>query len=563
MDFKGYSSSQLKRFLKRSDVDQNLLTKARAILDARISPIKTTTDLPSAASNRFPPTNEQLAAIEAFKDGGQVIISAYAGAGKTSTLQLIAESTSRKGLYLAFNSATAVEAGEKFPQNMRCMTTHSQALSLVRSQYSSSKLFTSVTPRSLKALHGLKSQLIAGQEIDGLGLAFLQLLTVQAFCHSADQKISLDHVPEDRGQILKYEGYNLRQAKQKIYEDAISLWGRMLDPADLTPLGHDGYLKLWSLQSPVLDFDFILLDEAQDTNPCVMKVLAQQNCQVIYVGDPYQQIYEWRGAVNAMSSVDVGVEARLSMTFRFGPELAEIATELLQNLGESTPLTALASKTTRLSGSGIANVKIARKNATLIEQCLIHQENGDRVAFVGVREDLQKLVSSVYELKDGNPAKHPDLAGFSNWEEVVAHAQLDEGADLVAFVSLVRAFGEGRLYGALKEAVDESDKPDIVLTSGHRSKGREWDSVEICDDFGDLADHEGRIPYSGGRLFYVAVTRAKTRLIIDPSLLESFCNAERFFPDDELEAIHRSEADELALAAQRESHTAPEDPRFS
>ena len=89
------------------------------------------------------------------------------------------------------------------------MTTHSQALSLVRNQYSSSKLFTSVTPRSLKALHGLKPQMIVGQEIDGLGLAFLQLLTVQAFCHSADDKISLDHVPDDCGQIQKYEGYSL------------------------------------------------------------------------------------------------------------------------------------------------------------------------------------------------------------------------------------------------------------------------------------------------------------------------------------------------------------------
>ena len=337
----------------------------------------------------------------------------------------------------------------------------------------------------------------------------------------------------------------------------------MLDPEDLTPLGHDGYLKLWSLQAPVLDFDFILLDEAQDTNPCVMKVLSEQNCQVIYVGDPYQQIYEWRGAVNAMESVDAGTEARLSMTFRFGDELAKIATELLQNLGEETPLTAMASKTTLLSASGQADVKIARKNATLIEQCLNHQENGDRVAFVGVKEDLQKLISSVYELKEGSPAKHPDLAGFSNWEEVVAHAQLDEGADLVAFVSLVRTFGEGRLYGALKEAVDESDKPDIVLTSGHRSKGREWDAVEICDDFGDLVDHEGRIPFSAGRLFYVAVTRAKTRLIVDPVLLESFCKAERFFPDEELEAIHSLEAEELALADERDSHTAPEDPKFA
>ena len=560
MNFTEYSTSQIKRYLMRKDIPSDLLEQAQATLDARE---QTSTNEDASKKLNYAPTNEQIAAITAFKNGGCVIISAYAGAGKTSTLQLIAESTSKRGLYLAFNSATAVEAGERFPENMRCMTTHSQALSIVRKQYSSSKLFTSVTPRSLKALHDLKRQIIAGQEIDGLGFAFLKLLTVQAFCHSADDKISLHHVPNDKGQIQKYEGYSLQLARKRIYEESLKLWERMLDPEDLTPLGHDGYLKLWSLQSPVLDYDFILLDEAQDTNPCVMKVLAQQDCQIIYVGDPYQQIYEWRGAVNAMSSVEGSVEVRLSMTFRFGRELAKVATELLQNLGENAPLTALDSKTTRLSASGQADVKIARKNATLIEQCLIYQENGDRVAFVGVKEDLQKLISSVYELKDGKPAKHPDLAGFSNWEEVVAHAQLDEGVDLVAFVSLVRNFGEGRLYGALKESVDENDNPNIVLTSGHRSKGREWDTVEICDDFGGLIDHEGRISYSAGRLFYVAVTRAKTNLIIEPNLLETFCKADRFYPDEELDAIHRAEADELGLATQRDTHTAPEDPRFT
>ena len=563
MDFKEYSSSQLERFLAKKTVASELREQAQKVLDARNGVEQKAAEQSPAKDGELTPTKEQIAAINAFESGGRVIISAYAGAGKTSTLQLIAESTTRRGLYLAFNNATAVEAAERFPENMTCRTTHSQALTTVKNQFPNAKLFTSLTPRSLKSLHDLKSSIIAGKEIDGLGFAFLLLLTVRSFCHSADTEILLDHVPEDKGQLKKYEGLALRRAQQHIFKESVNLWKRMLDPSDLTPLGHDGYLKLWSLGCPILDFDFILLDEAQDTNPCVMKVLSEQSCQVIYVGDPYQQIYEWRGAVNAMASVKAEKEARLSTTFRFGPELAEVATELLSNLNEKAPLTALATKSTRLVSEGEADVKIARKNATLIEQCLRHQEDGDRVAFVGVREDLQKLISSVYELKAERPAKHTDLAGFANWEEVVAHAQLDEGADLVAIVSLVQKFGEGRLYGALKEAVDEASNPDIVLTSGHRSKGREWNKVEVCDDFGDLIDAKGRISYSGGRLFYVAITRAKTKLIVQPTLLDAFCKSERFYPDDELEAIQQAEAEELALETLRDNHTAPEDPHFS
>ncbi|MDH2406059.1 UvrD-helicase domain-containing protein [Bradyrhizobium sp. SSUT18] len=70
------------------------------------------------------------------------------------------------------------------------------------------------------------------------------------------------------------------------------------------PLGHDGYLKLWALSSHAIAADFILLDEAQDTNPVVLDVLRKQPAQMIYVGDKYQQIYEWRGAVNAMEKIE-------------------------------------------------------------------------------------------------------------------------------------------------------------------------------------------------------------------------------------------------------------------
>ena len=68
------------------------------------------------------------------------------------------------------------------------------------------------------------------------------------------------------------------------------LWRRMVDRADEIPLGHDGYLKLWALSQPTLKADYILLDEAQDTNAVVLDVLAGQQAQVVYVGDRHQQI---------------------------------------------------------------------------------------------------------------------------------------------------------------------------------------------------------------------------------------------------------------------------------
>ncbi|CAM2157952.1 hypothetical protein PT2222_480010 [Paraburkholderia tropica] len=67
----------------------------------------------------FPATPEQLAAIEAALQGGNLKIKAGAGAGKTSTLQLLAGGFGpRRGIYLAFNRDIAAAAARKFPAHV-------------------------------------------------------------------------------------------------------------------------------------------------------------------------------------------------------------------------------------------------------------------------------------------------------------------------------------------------------------------------------------------------------------------------------------------------------------
>ncbi len=51
----------------------------------------------------FQPVAEQRLAVELLLAGGNLRIDAYAGAGKTTTLKMLAESTLSPALYLAFN----------------------------------------------------------------------------------------------------------------------------------------------------------------------------------------------------------------------------------------------------------------------------------------------------------------------------------------------------------------------------------------------------------------------------------------------------------------------------
>jgi L-asparaginase II len=46
---------------------------------------------------------------------------------------------------------------------------------------------------------------------------------------------------------------------------------------------------------------------------------------VIYVGDAHQQIYAWRGAVNAMQQLPLP-ESRLTTSFRFGEQMPMLPT---------------------------------------------------------------------------------------------------------------------------------------------------------------------------------------------------------------------------------------------
>ena len=64
----------------------------------------------------FTPTPEQKNIVTLAEDGKNLIINAFAGASKTTTLSLIAHALSDLGLigmYLAFNKVTAVEAEDR------------------------------------------------------------------------------------------------------------------------------------------------------------------------------------------------------------------------------------------------------------------------------------------------------------------------------------------------------------------------------------------------------------------------------------------------------------------
>ncbi|MGB6230080.1 MAG: hypothetical protein WBF53_08140, partial [Litorimonas sp.] len=186
MKLEHLSSANLKRIIRDNDENTTEYREAARLLAQRQSgPSATNSSQTATPKSSFAPTAEQHEAVQMFESGVDASLIAFAGAGKTSTLELIAKSSNRSGLYLAFNTVTAAEARQRFPKSVECLTTHALARRSVGETYSNSKLFGSVRPRGLKRLHDIGNSLVAGRTIDGLGQAFLTLKTVQSFCQSA------------------------------------------------------------------------------------------------------------------------------------------------------------------------------------------------------------------------------------------------------------------------------------------------------------------------------------------------------------------------------------------
>jgi hypothetical protein len=474
------------------------------------------------------PTDEQQEAVDLFGKGRSLKINAYAGTGKTSTLEMLAHSTPKRGQYIAFNKAIVRDAKEKFSSSVNCSTIHGLAFKATPSKYKSNsdKMMKRLGANQLAEILKLKRwQIDRGHTLVPRSQAYLILETIRRFMHSADTEPDARHVPR-HGSLLAAPEPTLKAVTEFALYGAKHVWERMKDENDPIPLGHDGYLKLWAQSDPIIAADFILLDEAQDTNPVVIDVLQKQPAQMIYVGDKYQQIYEWRGAVNAMEKIATDGSTYLTMSFRFGPQIAEAASRVLVLLNERRPITGNSKIDSRI-GPVAPQTILARSNAATVTAIIESLDAGKSPHLVGGKDEVMDMLRGVQDLKAGQQSTVPDFFGFEKWEQVAEFAKSGEGDHLLTFVNLVEMRGERQLMWALSRTVDE-EKSDVIISTAHKAKGREWRTVRLMDDFmrsqpkvkitQEQCDLNGHDP-AELRLFYVALTRAKEAIEVPTSVL--------------------------------------------
>jgi AAA domain len=459
------------------------------------------------------PTSQQLAVTDACLAGTDLVIEAGAGTGKTSTLRLAATAmTSMRGLYVAYNKATAADARRTFPEDVTCVTAHSLAYSAVGYRYADRLPGQSRRMPAWAVAHqlGIGTPLPLGDRLllTQASLARIVMGTVERYCHSADAAISGSHVPPVHG----IDAESFAELTWWIVPHAKQAWLDLVRPDGRLPFKHDHYLKMWQLSGPVIAADFIMFDEAQDANPVTAAIIQRQTgVQQIIVGDSCQAIYGWRGAEDALTTWPAGTRLNLTHSFRFGPAVAEEANKWLRILGAGYRLSGTPGIASVVGAVPDPQVILCRTNGEAMFQARAALDAGRRVALAGRADDIRLLALTAIELRETGQTGNPELAAFRSWHDVQAYVRSDAaGADLAASVRLIDKYGPEDVIATIAQLTSES-RADVTVTTAHGAKGREWGRVLIAEDFREPRTGTA-VARSDAMLAYVAVTRAREHL---------------------------------------------------
>jgi superfamily I DNA/RNA helicase len=105
----------------------------------------------------------------------------------------------------------------------------------------------------------------------------------------------------------------------------------------------------------------------------------------------------------------------------------------------------------------------------------------------------------------------------------VDFADTEEGESIRTFVQLVQQHDERTLLDVVQNTHADESTANLILSTAHKAKGREWESVRLARDFAKAgADGKPTFNEAESRLFYVAMTRAKRYLAVDSEQLTHF-----------------------------------------
>ncbi|EHD2478883.1 ATP-dependent helicase [Campylobacter jejuni] len=452
-------------------------------------------------------TIEQIEIIELSKKMNKseiLIINACAGSGKTFTLNEIASANpNKKFLYLAFNKNIVEDMKKKAKKNIDVKTLHSLAFSFVRKKIGKMNFINSYTIFDI-------------------------------------EKFFPNQTSEELFLILKdFNDFLINDEKEFKNNYIKKLWNLVLTRK--LDFIHNFYLKYYFLyeesKNLVKKYDFILLDEAQDTNSIMLDIVLNNNCSKILVGDTFQNIYGFNQTINAIETVQADYKKNLSKSFRSKQEILNYADYFLLKYTKKNKVK-MTSNISNKEKNEIKNKSyIMRTNAGIIEflDKIKYDKNIEQYCLLKNPDDIFQLVFDILNFRSNRfsyiSKRNSFLLNFNSMLELKNYAKEAFDNNLNRVLILIDEKYDFKVLNALAiKLYNKKNKENIFfyITNSHISKGLEWDSVELYNDFPNLNKLQNEIKKEKNlekkqgmeffleqevNLFYVAITRAKFKLL--------------------------------------------------
>lgn len=503
----------------------------------------------------FQPSAQQ-AAYFAFLQrptGGNAILEAVAGAGKTTTLIQGLQYMPGRTILLAFNKKIADEIAAK-------ITGHTSVAGEVKAATFHSTGFA-VWRRAAGAVkvEGKKTALLLAGMGDAAPELFHEFVT-QAVSLAKQSCFGIECALDDRAawwRLVNHYALDETLATDRanitidddLVSEAITLAITVLRASirqNATVVDFDDMLYAPLLGKCAFPkYDWVLIDEAQDTNTArrlVAAALLRAGGRLIAVGDPHQAIYGFTGADSdalELIATRFGAERLpLSVSYRCAQQVVALAQTVVPHItahpdADAGEVTAIAAKDLGKTVFQPTDAILCRNTKPLVALAyeLIRRQvpvvvegrdigaglltlvNRYRVTDVGL------LLTKLDELAEREVAKFT-----AKGLETRAEAFQDRVDTIRVIAESVQLTKPGASVNDLREAIRtlfvDTDpaypQRRLTLSTVHKAKGREWDRVYLLGRDKYMPSSYARQAWQQQQetnLIYVAITRARLTLV--------------------------------------------------
>lgn len=459
------------------------------------------------------PTEEQQSIISLVRsDDCNILVNALAGTGKTTTLDMIqAASPILPVLCLAFNKSVAEDATKRFPPTTTVRTFNSLghrvwAKAVAKLTFDPKKMQTLLKEElnALSSADRMEAREAYWDIIGGISLAkSLGYIPTGKFTNAKrliDEKAfqaALDERPSPL--IASIINSLLLRSIKASYEG----WIDYNDQVYMSALFGGTFPR----------FPFVMVDEAQDLSPVNHAMLDRLvKGRIAAVGDPWQSIYGFRGAVregmHSLRERFAMVEKTISISFRCPRAVVEAArwrVPAFRWIKEGGHVEILQSLLPNRIPDGAAI--ICRNNAPLFRLAFGLLQCKRSVQIAG-SEIGPRIIKLLQKLGPEDTSREALIGKIAEWKATKLESSNTPSTicDMAACMSVFASFGS-----TLGQAVAYAEhlfkqQGTIKLTTGHKAKGHEWDTVYHLDPW-LLGDEEQEL-----NLRYVITTRAAKEL---------------------------------------------------